>query len=134
MKTVFRRVGFAVTGSFCTHREALAVMEELSGEFEIVPVLSEKAGSLDTRFGSAAELFEKVTRICGREPVTSVVGAERFGPGDPLDALIICPCTGNTLSKLANGITDTAVTMAATLVSTDIDVSTLMRGLSIVSV
>ena len=113
MKTVFRRVGFAVTGSFCTHREALAVMEELSGEFEIVPVLSEKAGSLDTRFGSAAELFEKVTRICGREPVTSVTGAERFGPGDPLDALIICPCTGNTLAKLAGGITDTAVTMAA---------------------
>ena len=113
MKEAFRRIGFALTGSFCTHREALAVMEELAGEYEVVPVLSERAGSLDTRFGRAAELHEKVTRICGREPVTSVVGAERFGPGDPLDALIICPCTGNTLAKLAGGITDTAVTMAA---------------------
>ena len=113
MKTAFRRIGFAMTGSFCTHREALAVLSDLAGEFDPVPVLSEHAGSWDTRFGKAAELVDAVTKICGRGPVTSIAEAERFGPGDPLDALIICPCTGNTLSKLANGITDTAVTMAA---------------------
>lgn len=113
MKMAFRRIGFAMTGSFCTHREALAVLADLAGEFDPVPVLSEHAGSWDTRFGTAAELTDAVTRICGRGPVLSVAEAERFGPGDPLDALIICPCTGNTLAKLANGITDTAVTMAA---------------------
>ena len=113
MKTVFGRIGFAMTGSFCTHREALAVLSDLAGEYDPVPVLSEHAGSWDTRFGKAAELVDAVTKICGRGPVTSIAEAERFGPGDPLDALIICPCTGNTLAKLANGITDTAVTMAA---------------------
>lgn len=109
----FQRIGFALTGSFCTHRDALAVMEELAGEYEIVPVLSEHAGNWDTRFGTAAELRDRIARICGREPVTTVAEAERFGPSDPLDALILCPCTGNTLAKLARGITDTTVTMAA---------------------
>ncbi len=113
MKTVFGRIGFAMMGSFCTHREALAVLSDLAGEYAVVPVLSEHAGSWDTRFGKAVELIDAVTKICGRGPVTSIAEAERFGPGDPLDALIICPCTGNTLAKLANGITDTAVTMAA---------------------
>ena len=113
MKAAFRRIGFAMTGSFCTHREALAVLETLAGEFDTVPILSEHAGKWDTRFGTAAALTESVRRICGREPVTTVAEAERFGPGDPLDALIICPCTGNSLSKLAHGITDTTVTMAA---------------------
>ena len=102
-----------MTGSFCTHREALSVMEEMAGEYALVPILSEHAASWDTRFGTAAELLRRVTEICGREPVISAAEAERFGPGDPLDALFICPCTGNTLAKLAHGITDSAVTMAA---------------------
>ena len=113
MKTEFGRIGFALTGSFCTHRDALAVLEEMAGEYAVTPILSEHAAGWDTRFGTAAELVRRVTEICVREPVTSVTEAERFGPGDPLDALLICPCTGNTLAKLANGITDTAVTMAA---------------------
>jgi len=113
MKTAFRRIGFAMTGSFCTHREALAVLEGLAGKFDLVPILSEHAGSWDTRFGTAEALLEAVTKICGRGPVTTVAEAERFGPGDPLDALIVCPCTGNTMAKLAHGITDTTVTMAA---------------------
>ena len=108
----FHRIGFALTGSFCTHRDALAVMEELAGEYEIVPILSEHAGSWDTRFGTAEDLRRRVAKIAGREPVTTVAEAERFGPADPLDALILCPCTGNTLATLARGITDTTVTMA----------------------
>ncbi len=109
----FHRIGFALTGSFCTHRDALAVMEELAADHELVPILSEHAGSWDTRFGTAEDLRRRVAKIAGREPVTTVAEAERFGPADPLDALILCPCTGNTLAKLARGITDTTVTMAA---------------------
>ena len=109
----FHRIGFALTGSFCTHRDALAVMEELAADHELVPILSEHAGTWDTRFGTAEDLRRRVAKIAGREPVTTVAEAERFGPADPLDALILCPCTGNTLAKLARGITDTTVTMAA---------------------
>ena len=109
------RIGFAVTGSFCTHRNALEVLRTLAEDEtrELVPILSEHAGSWDTRFGRAAELREELTRICGREPVDTVTEAERLGPADPLDALLICPCTGNTLAKLAHGITDTTAVMAA---------------------
>ena len=109
------RIGFAVTGSFCTHRNALEVLRELAKDEgrELVPILSEHAGSWDTRFGRAEELRGELARICGREPVDTVAGAERLGPAEPLDALLICPCTGNTLAKLANGITDTTAVMAA---------------------
>ncbi|MBE6725657.1 MAG: dipicolinate synthase subunit B [Ruminococcaceae bacterium] len=113
-----KRIGFAVTGSFCTHRDALAELGKLaagngSGEWEFVPILSEHAGTWDTRFGTAADLRRELTRICGREPIDTVAEAERLGPADPLDLLLICPCTGNTLAKLANGITDTTAAMAA---------------------
>ena len=107
------RLGFAVTGSFCTHRAALGVLEELAREYEVIPILSEHAASWDTRFGTAESLREKMVGLTGREPVTTVAEAEKFGPSDPLDALLVCPCTGNTLAKLAHGITDTSVTMAA---------------------
>ncbi len=107
------RLGFAVTGSFCTHANALAVLEELTGTYDVTPVLSPHAAEWDTRFGTAAELRRRLKEATGREPVTTVAEAETFGPGNPLDLLLICPCTGNTLAKLANGITDTSVTMAA---------------------
>lgn len=108
-----KRLGFALCGSFCTHRQALDVMRSLADRYDIVPILSENVTKTDTRFGSSAVLKEQIAGICGRDPVTSIVQAEKFGPSDPLDLLLICPCTGNTAAKMANGITDTTVTMAA---------------------
>ncbi len=107
-------IGYALCGSFCTHARSLSVLTSLvaAGE-EVLPILSETAATTDTRFGRAAELVASVTDICGHEPVLSVVGAEPLGPKTPLEALIIAPCTGNTLAKMAHGITDGAVTMAA---------------------
>lgn len=107
------KLGFAICGSFCTHARAMSIMRSLAEEYDIVPILSETAANTDTRFGTAVMLRETVSGICGREPVITVAEAEKFGPSQPLDYLLICPCTGNTVAKLANGITDTSVTMAA---------------------
>ena len=106
-------IGFCMTGSFCTHGEALEVLERLAGNYEIVPVMSETAYGTDTRFGLAADTTARVEKLCSRRVIHTVKDAEPLGPAVPLDAMIILPCTGNTLSKLAQGITDTAVTMAA---------------------
>ena len=108
-----KRLGFALCGSFCTHNTALEIMKKLTQSYDIVPILSYNAANTDTRFGSAGMLREKITGICGRVPVLTIAEAEKFGPAEPLDCMIICPCTGNTAAKLANGITDTPVTMAA---------------------
>ena len=112
-KTQKRRLGFALTGSFCNHRAAMEVLRRLAGDWQIVPILSFAASGTDTRFGRAQDLIAVIREITGRTPVRTIPEAERFGPSDPLDALLVCPCTGNTLSKLAHGITDTPVTMAA---------------------
>ncbi len=108
-----KRLGFAMCGSFCTHNEALSVMRELASDFDIVPILSFTSASYDTRFGTAEQLVSNITDICSRPPATTITEAERFGPSEPLDYMMICPCTGNTAAKLACGITDTPVTMAA---------------------
>ena len=107
-------VGFAFCGSFCTHKKSLDVLASIveSGR-DVQAIMSEAVWGTDTRFGTAADLRGKVEAITSREIVHTVAGAEPFGPSVPLDALIICPCTGNTLAKLAHGITDSAVTMAA---------------------
>lgn len=108
------RLGFALCGSFCTHRAALEALEGLlQSGYDIQPILSETAYSTDTRFDTAAALRERLEALCGRAPIHTIADAEPLGPARPLDALVICPCTGNTLAKLANGITDSAVTMAA---------------------
>ena len=108
------RVGFAMCGSFCTHGQVLGELEKLCGRYkEITPILSENCRCTDTRFGTAAELAAAVERLTGKAPIDSVVKAEPIGPKGLLDILVIAPCTGNTLAKLAGGITDTAVTMAA---------------------
>ena len=107
------RLGFALCGSFCTFKKVIEEMEILSEKYDIVPIMSEGAAMTDTRFGSAEEFRKKLTEICGREPITTIKAAEPIGPKALLDILLIEPCTGNTLGKLANGITDTAVTMAA---------------------
>ena len=107
------RLGFAVTGSFCTFEKAFAALETLAREYaDITPIMSETAFITDTRFGTAAENVRTLERICGKKVISTITGAEPIGSG-LFDVLIIAPCTGNTLSKLANGITDTAVTMAA---------------------
>ena len=107
------KIGYCICGSFCTHKNSLEVLKTLCAEHEVVPVLSETAAKTDTRFGTCGELIKKVTELCGRAPVMSIKDAEPLGPKEPLDLLVICPCTGNTLAKIASGITDTAVTMAA---------------------
>ena len=107
-------VGFAVCGSFCTHAKAMAALEQVRARWQnIIPIVSECTAETDTRFGKAHDLMREMERICGRRVVDSIAKAEPIGPRHLLDVLVICPCTGNTLAKLANGVTDTTVTMAA---------------------
>lgn len=107
------RIGFAMCGSFCTHAEVLRALEQLTREYEtVIPIVSEISAETDTRFGPAAALLEKVERLTGRKPLRDIPGVEPIGPKAMLDLLVIAPATGNTIAKLAAGITDTAVTMA----------------------
>ncbi len=108
------RVGFAFCGSFCTMARAIDALEKTAGRYsEIIPIVSETVAGTDTRFGSAHDFMREIERICDRRVIAAVRDAEPIGPQKLLDVLVICPCTGNTLGKLAHGITDTAVTMAA---------------------
>ena len=108
------KVGFACCGSFCTMSRAMEGMEALAREYgDIYPIVSETVAATDTRFGNAHDFMREMERICGRRVVSTVAAAEPIGPKKLLDVLVICPCTGNTIGKLAGGVTDTAVTMAA---------------------
>lgn len=107
-------VGFAMCGSFCTFKEVITVMEQLANKgYSIVPIMSYNAFSTDTRFGKAAEHIKKIESVCQRKIIATITDAEPIGPKKMLDILLVEPCTGNTLAKLANGITDTPVTLAA---------------------
>lgn len=106
-------IGFALCGSFCTYSQVFPIMEELAKNHQIIPIFSFASASIDSRFGTATEHLEQARAICGRSPLRTIEGAEPIGPKQMLDALIIAPCTGNTLSKLAHSIADTPVTMAA---------------------
>lgn len=106
-------IGFGLCGSFCTYASVFPVMEELAKIHQITPILSLAAAGTDTRFGNAQEHIKRLTDICGKPPLTTLVEAEPIGPKRLLDILVIAPCTGNTLAKLAHGIADTPVTMAA---------------------
>lgn len=107
-----KRVGLAVCGSFCTFSKILNALGELTEQYNLTPILSEAAATMDTRFGKAADFKDKLEILCGRSAITSIPAAEPIGPKKLLDALVVAPCTGNTLAKLATGITDTSVTMA----------------------
>ncbi len=107
------RMGVAVCGSCCTYARALDAIRRLCGEYDVYPIMSENAARMDTRFGSAAELTESLREYSGHDVITGITGAEPIGPKKLLDVLVILPCTGNTIAKLANGVTDSAVTMAA---------------------
>ena len=107
------RIGWAMTGSFCTFAQVFEVLEYIHDKYgEVIPIMSENASSISTRFGAADEMVAKMEDICGRPVINTIAGAEPIGPKKLLDLLIIAPCTGNTLGKLANGITDTSVTLA----------------------
>ena len=108
------RVGFALCGSFCTHSKALEALARVKERYgDVLPIVSEISAAADTRFGTARGLRAELERICGRQVVDTIPKAEPIGPKSLLDVLVICPCTGNTLAKLAHGVTDTSVTMAA---------------------
>ena len=107
------RLAFCLTGSFCTFEKAFVQMEKLvSLGYEVLPVFSYHAASLDTRFGKADGHLNRARQISGHEPICTIQDAEPLGPKDMTDILLVCPCTGNTLAKLALSITDTPVTMA----------------------
>lgn len=107
-------IGFALTGSFCTLSKVmpeLARLKELG--VSIVPIMSEMVWGNDTRFGSSRKFKDELEQISNREIIHDIISAEPIGPKNLLDALIIAPCTGNTISKIANGVTDSCVAMAA---------------------
>lgn len=106
-------VGFAMCGSFCTYAKVFPVMEALAREHTVIPIFSDAAYTVDSRFGTAAEHIRRARDICGREPLHTLAQVEPIGPKGLLDILVIAPCTGNTLARLSHSIADTPVTMAA---------------------
>ena len=107
------RVGFACTGSFCTYGQILPVIAETVKRYDtVIPILSEYSAATDTRFGAAADFAAELEHLCGQPPLCSIQAVEPIGPEKLLDVLVVAPCTGNTLAKLAAGITDSSVTMA----------------------
>lgn len=108
------KIGFAFCGSFCTYDKAMAALERVHARWgDVTPIISEKSAATDTRFGAAHDFMREMQRICDKRPIDSIKAAEPIGPKKLFDVLVICPCTGNTLAKLAAGITDSSVTMAA---------------------
>lgn len=106
-------LGYAFCGSFCTIKQSLSALEQLCRlPIKVKPIMSEIVYKTDTRFGTANELIEKVEELCKEKIIHTIAGAEPIGPKNLLDILVVAPCTGNTLAKTANGITDTPVTMA----------------------
>ena len=107
-------IGYAFTGSYCTLSSSLPELEWLlSIGCDVQPIMSENVYATDTRFFKAKDFIKRVEELCSRPIIHTVPDAEPLGPKLPLVYLIVAPCTGNTLAKIANGITDTAVTMAA---------------------
>ncbi len=108
------RIGFALCGSFCTHEAVLRALQTLTEIYEtVIPIVSEISAASDTRFGDAADFLARIRALTGREPLRTIPDVEPVGPKKLLDALVIAPATGNTIAKLAHGVTDSAVTMAA---------------------
>ena len=105
--------GFAMCGSFCTFSEVFPVMQDLTKSYNVIPIFSFSSASVDSRFGTPQTHLRQAEEICGIKPLCSIDAVEPIGPKKLLDALIIAPCTGNTLAKLAHSIADTPVTMAA---------------------
>jgi dipicolinate synthase subunit B len=106
------KLGFAMCGSFCTFHQVFPIMEALAKEHEVIPIFSPTSYTTDSRFGTAQAHIRRAAEICGADPLYTISQVEPIGPKKLLDALVIAPCTGNTLAKLSHGIADTSVTMA----------------------
>ncbi|MCL2095811.1 MAG: dipicolinate synthase subunit B [Oscillospiraceae bacterium] len=107
-------VGYAVCGSFCTHKKTLEILKKFAdSQIDVTPVLSENSYRISTRFGKAGDFVRDIENITKQKIITSIEESEAIGPEQKFKIMIIAPCTGNTLAKLANGITDNCVTMAA---------------------
>lgn len=108
------KIGFALTGSFCTFETILPIMENIINEgAEVFPIMSYNAYNFDTKFGKAKDFIKRIETITGKPIIHTIQAAEPIGPKNIIDILVIAPCSGNTIAKLANDITDTPVTMAA---------------------
>lgn len=108
-----KKIGFALTGSFCTLDKVMPEMERLIKEgAEVYPIISNSVDTYDTRFGTAEFWKRRITDLTGKEIIKTIVDAEPIGPKSYLDLIVVAPCTGNTMAKIANAITDTPVTMA----------------------
>ena len=105
-------IGFALCGSFCTFSKVFEAMEQVASIHTVTPIFSFNTSQIDSRFGTAQAHWQRAAEICGREPLSTIAQVEPIGPKKLLDALVIAPCTGNTLAKLAHSIADTPVTMA----------------------
>lgn len=106
------KMGFAICGSFCTFSKVIKILADLPDKYEVTPILSGVSATMDTRFYKAEDFVADVERLCGRPAIKTIAEAEPIGPKGLFDVLVVAPCTGNTLAKLAVGVTDTSVTMA----------------------
>lgn len=110
---MIKNIGFAVTGSFCMHKKILKLIKTLKAKgYNILPIVSQTVYYTDTRFGKSKDFIAEIENVTENEVIKSVVEAEPIGPKSLIDILIVAPCTGNTLSKISNAVTDNAVTMA----------------------
>ncbi len=105
-------IGLALTGSFCTFEKVIGILKELIKTYNIIPIMSFNASRLSTRFGKAEDFIGRIEEICGNKVICTIEGAEPIGPKNMVDVLVVAPCTGNTMTKLAWGIIDTPVTLA----------------------
>ena len=113
MKLKDKKVGFILTGSFCTFSQTIPEMKHILEEgAEVIPNMSANAEKMDTKFGKAQDFIEQIEKMTGKKIISTIQGAEPIGPKQLTDIMLIAPCTGNTIGKLANGITDTPATMA----------------------
>lgn len=113
MKLKDKKVGFILTGSFCTFSKTLPEIQNILKEgAEVIPIMSSNAYGMDTKFGKAQEFIDEIEKMTGKKIISTIQGAEPIGPKKLTDIMIIAPCTGNTMGKLANAITDTPATMA----------------------
>lgn len=109
-----QKVGYCLTGSYCTFQKSLDALADLiANGFDVYPMMSENAYTTDTRFGKASDFVKKIEQMTGKKVLSKISEVEPIGPKKYIDVMVLSPCTGNTMSKLANGITDTAATMAA---------------------
>jgi len=105
-------IGFALCGSYCTYADVLKALQEVAKQYNIIPIMSNNSAVTDTRFGKASEFTEQIENICKHKVISTIAMAEPIGPKKLLDLLVIAPATGNTIAKLAHGISDTSVTLA----------------------